>query len=144
MSLPVPRLGSPRGARFNAPIFFPRPFVEPDVWISTLVSWLNACYYLCQDFSSAARPLFVSFFIFPKDCLQANWILYSARNISAIAVLRAILFFCFVQCFVQLIFIFFLLSNNVDIYAFNVWLRLIVSKLMIYKAAKLIWIDYVM
>ena len=60
MSLPVPRLESPRGARFNASIFFPRPFAEPEPRISTLVSWLNACYYSRQDFSSAVQFFFSS------------------------------------------------------------------------------------
>lgn len=67
VSLPVPRLESPRGARFNASIFFPRPFAEPEPRISTLVSWLNACYYSRQDFSSAVQFFFSSSSSFPSN-----------------------------------------------------------------------------
>lgn len=74
VSLPVPRLESPRGARFNASIFFPRPFAEPEPRISTLVSWLNACYYLRQDFSSAVQPFFF-FLLFRRTKKSAVYLL---------------------------------------------------------------------
>lgn len=79
MSLPVPRLESPRGARFNASIFFPRPFAEPEPRISTLVSWLNACYYSRQDFSpdhffSLSLSLCPRFFFFFIERLSAVYL----------------------------------------------------------------------
>lgn len=80
VSLPVPRLESPRGARFNASIFFPRPFAEPEPRISTLVSWLNACYYLRQDFSSAVQPFF--FFSFFVERKSQQFICSRAKRIN--------------------------------------------------------------